>query len=163
MHRPSILLAAVVLAGVRLAAAQRLTPGFLGAAPRTALRDVQAAPPDNAAMTMGGLLGGAVGVVAGGLAGAALGGGDRLCGDDPCGFEEAVWGAAVGMSVMLPLGVHLANHRRGSYGTELVASLVVGAVGLGLSSQSNNGAPLVLVPVGQLVASILIERSSGAR
>jgi hypothetical protein len=114
-------------------------------------------------MTLGGLLGGAVGVVAGGLAGAALGGGDRLCGDDPCGFEEAVWGAAVGMSVMLPLGVHLANHRRGSYGTELVASLVVGAVGLGLSSQSNNGAPLVLVPVGQLVASILIERSSGAR
>lgn len=84
-----------------------------------------------------------------------------MCGDDPCGFEEAVWGAAAGVSIAIPLGVHLANRGRGSYGLELATSLGIAATGMALAFTVNNGIPVIAIPVAQLVASVVIERRTG--
>jgi len=111
-------------------------------------------------MAGGGLLGGAVGFVAGALVGGAIGGGNALCGDDACGLEEAAYGAAIGESVLLPLGVHLADRRRGNYGLSLLASAAIAGVGILAVDATNDGWPLIPVPVAQLVSSILIERAT---
>lgn len=112
-------------------------------------------------LVVGGLLGGAAGFGAGALVGYALGGGDLLCGDDPCGLEEAAYGAIVGQSVALPLGVHVANGGRGNYGLSLLASAAIGAAGVLVINATNDGTPFLVVPVAQLVSSILIERATG--
>lgn len=162
MFRPvAVLVIAAALSAPPRVAGQRLAPAYLGAdLPTTSDSRPGAAGSRDGAMVLGGLAGGVVGFFAGGYAGAMAGGGNRVCGDDPCGLEEAIWGAAAGVSTFIPLGVHLANGRRGSYGAELAASLVVGVVGLGLAYNSNTGVPLLLVPVGQIVTSMLIERAA---
>ena len=143
--------------------AQRLTLSYLNGA-HAATATVTHTPPrvaDPAGMVLAGVATGAVAMVAGGHIGYALGGGSRVCGDDPCGFEEAIYGAAVGISIGIPLGVHLANRSRGSFGTELATSLAIGALGMTLALGANNGVVLLAVPVAQLVASIAIERHTG--
>jgi hypothetical protein len=162
MYRPVAVLAITAAALVpHRVAGQRLASAYLGADRLIASETKPAlAGPRDGAMVLGGLAGGVVGFFAGGYAGAMAGGGDRVCGDDACGLEEAVWGATAGVSTLIPLGVHLANGRRGNYGAELAASLLVGAAGLGLAYNSNNGVPLLLVPVGQIVTSMLIERAT---
>ena len=112
-------------------------------------------------MTGGGVLGGVVGFVAGGLAGAAIGGGNSICGDDACGLKEAAYGAVIGEATLLPLGVHLANHRRGNYVLSLLASAAIGAAGILAVDAANDGWPLIPVPIAQLISSILIERATG--
>lgn len=114
-------------------------------------------------MLGGGLLGGAVGFAVGALAGSAVGGGNAICGDDACGLEEAAWGAAIGESVLLPLGIHLVNRRRGNYGLSLLASAGIAGVGILAVDATNDGWPLIPVPVAQLVSSILIERATAGR
>lgn len=158
MYRvPAISVAVLIFLGASGATAQRLAPSFVPA-------HDSASPTDNSgAMVVAGLTGGAIGFFVGGYVGAALGGGNRICGDDPCGLEAALWGATAGVSSFIPLGVHLANHGRGNYGTELAASLIVGAVGLGLAYSSTDGRALLLVPLGQLVTSIVIERATSRR
>lgn len=157
----AVLVIAAALSAPPRVAGQRLAPAYLGAdLPTTSDSRPGAAGSRDGAMVLGGLAGGVVGFFAGGYTGAMAGGGNRVCGDDPCGLEEAIWGAAAGVSTFIPLGVHLANGRRGRYGAELAASLVVGAVGLGLAYNSNTGVPLLLVPVGQIVTSMLIERAA---
>jgi hypothetical protein len=168
MYRVAVVIvfAAAILMGPRPATAQRLAPGYLGApvpmelraAPQS--RDTADAHFDDGSMAFGGLTAGFVGVFVGGYTGSALGGGNRVCGDDPCGLEGAIWGAALGMSAAIPLGVHLVNHRRGNYATELGASLAIGVVGLGLVYGGNSGVPLLFIPLGQLATSIAIERAS---
>ena len=111
----------------------------------------------------GGLLGGAVGFVGGAFIGAAIGGGNTICGDDSCGLEEAAYGAVIGEATLLPLGVHLANHRRGNYGLSLLASAAVAGAGLLAVDAANDGWPLIAIPVGQLISSILIERATSPR
>ncbi len=111
-------------------------------------------------MTAGGLLGGAVGFAGGALIGATLGGGNAICGDDACGLEEAAYGAIAGQSILLPLGVHIANGRRGNYGFSLITSVVIGAAGIVAVDATNDGSPFIVVPVLQLVSSILIERAT---
>ncbi|MBA2565773.1 MAG: hypothetical protein H0V09_10170 [Gemmatimonadetes bacterium] len=69
-------------------------------------------------------------------------------------------GAAVGESVLLPLGVHVANGRQGNFGLELLASLGIGAAGVGLAVATDNGLPLIPVVPAQLLASIAIERGT---
>lgn len=142
---------------------QRLAPSYLKGA-HAATDTVTHTPPpvaDPAGMALAGVATGAVAMVAGGHIGYALGGGSRVCGDDPCGFEEAMYGAAVGISLGIPLGVHLANRSRGSFGTELATSLAIGALGMTLALGANNGVVLLAVPIAQLVASIAIERHTG--
>ena len=85
-----------------------------------------------------------------------------------CGIAGLVIGGAIGEVVGLPLGVHLANRRRGSYGKALLASLGVVAAGLlvaGLTEEDAGGRDLVLIaiPITQLAVTISIERATGRR
>jgi hypothetical protein len=110
-----------------------------------------------ALLATGGVLGGAVGVLAGAVAGARLTGND--CED--CGLVGAVYGAVAGGSALLPLGVHVANGGRGNFALSLLSSLAIGGVGLAVAHESNSAAVMIPVPVLQLVSSILIERRAG--
>ncbi|MBK6423326.1 MAG: hypothetical protein IPF77_14140 [Gemmatimonadetes bacterium] len=125
-----------------------------------ALRPAAPARASVTGMVLAGVTSGAIGLAGGGLIGSAVGGGNAICGDDACGLEEAVYGAIIGESVALPLGVHLANRRRGNYGLSLLASVGIGALGILAVDSSNDGWPLLAVPIGQLVSSILIERAT---
>jgi hypothetical protein len=169
-HRYTRALAALAgvtlsLSGATRVAAQRLSPGYLHGTlsdvspPARAV--VQAVQPNHGGMILGGLVGGAVGLFAGGYIGASLGD-NRNC-EDFCGLEEAVWGAAAGVSTLLPLGVHVANGSRGKYGSALGVSLAIGAVGMGIAYAANNGVPLLFVPVAQLISSVVIEHQSSTR
>ncbi len=112
-----------------------------------------------ALLTAGGILGGAVGVFGGALAGAYLTG--NSCED--CALVGAVYGAVTGGSTLLPLGVHLANGRRGNFGSSLLASLAVGAVGLGVAQAANSVEVMIAVPVLQIVSAVFIERGTERR
>lgn len=114
-------------------------------------------------LALGGLLGGAAGFVGGFYVGALLADGDDA--DDLDFLSGGVAGATIGEGLLLPLGVHLANDRQGSFLTSAAASLAIAAAGL-LALQAAHydppAAPIVLVavPVAQLVASIAIERAT---
>lgn len=111
-------------------------------------------------LVVGGVVGGGVGLGAGALIGGFLGGGDKICGDDPCGFQGAILGAVGGEVALLPLGVHLANGRRGKYLPALAVSASIAGLGITLAGNGDHGEILVAVPVLQLVSSILIERGT---
>lgn len=114
-------------------------------------------------LSVGGLLGGAVGVVGGFYVGALLASDDD--GDDLDVLSGGVAGATIGEGLLLPLGVHLANGSRGSYATSALASLGLAAAGL-LALEAVHydppGAPIVLiaVPIAQIATSIAIERAT---
>ena len=71
-----------------------------------------------------------------------------------------MYGAVIGEATLLPLGVHLANHRRGNYGLSLLASAALGAAGVLAVEVANDGWPLIPIPIAQLISSILIERAT---
>ncbi len=165
--RIGMMILALALAAPAMGAAQQRAPGFT-AWQATVPGPVRPAPGVEPAgggrstprLVVGGLLGGGVGLGLGALVGGALGGGDTLCGDDPCGLAEAIFGAIGGEVALLPLGVHLANGRRGNYLLSLLASAGVAAGGLALSGGGDHGEVLAAVPVLQIVTSILIERGT---
>jgi hypothetical protein len=113
------------------------------------------------AMAVVGAVAGAAGLFGGAALGSALGGGNRICGDDPCGLVGGAYGAMAGEALLLPLGVHLVNHRRGSYGTSLLASLGAGAAAAALLNDVQAG--VVVVPLVQLTTAILVERATSRR
>lgn len=117
----------------------------------------------------GGILGGAGGFLAGGAA--ALVPADSDCEDegDDVGLCRAIWvfagGSAVG-AVGVPLGVHLANGRKGNLALSVLASVGIGALGIvgALSFEDSDAASLAILgalPVAQLASSIVIERRTG--
>ena len=119
----------------------------------------------NAKMAAYGALTGAAGLLLGGLVGAALSG-DRDESDSWVNaLQGAVIGGTVGESLMLPVGVHLANDRRGDLLLSMPASLVIGVAGAvfarNASSKTENLPILILTPLAQLAASIAIERNTG--
>jgi hypothetical protein len=124
-------------------------PGRLG-------RGMPSQRPSTVALLAGGLLGGAVGV----FTGAVVGGKATEDDCEDCVLEGVVYGGVAGGSALLPLGVHIANGRRGGYAKSLLASLAIGGAGLGAALAANEGGVLVVVPVLQLVSSILIERGT---
>ncbi len=163
LHRCSSTLALLALLAVPLRAQRPALPMARYRAPDLwSGAGLSASPPGAGVpgMVLAGVSAGAIGVFGGGFIGSAVGGGNAICGDDACGLEEAVYGAILGESVTLPLGVHLANRRRGNYGLSLLASVGIGALGILAVDASNDGWPLLAVPVGQLVTSILIERGT---
>ena len=110
------------------------------------------------------LLGGAAGA---GLAIAAshfayqMNGGGRICGDDPCGMYAGLMTLIVLEPILIPVGVHLADQRRGSLGGALLASLAGGAAALYVGNWTNLGhGTLILIPLVQILASAVIERAS---
>lgn len=107
---------------------------------------------------VGGMILGGVALGAAGLFGGALVG-DRFqrfpCED--C-IEGAFYGALAGESLAIPLGVHLADRRRGNLAPAIAASLGIGALGLGAAALTDQWGILLAVPVFQVAASIGIER-----
>jgi len=124
-------------------------PGQLG-------RGMPSQRPSTVALVAGGLLGGAVGV----FTGAAVGGKATEDDCEDCALVGVVYGGVAGGSALLPLGVHIANGRRGSYARSLLASLAIGGAGLGAALATGEGGIMFVVPVLQLVSSILIERGT---
>lgn len=119
--------------------------------------------PDQAGMgrlLIGGALGGGLAMAATHLIYQAHGGG-RICGDDPCGLYWGVMSLVLLEPVLIPVGVHLANHRRGSFPATFFASLVSGAAGLYVANNANlDEGMLIVVPAVQIIISALIERAS---
>jgi hypothetical protein len=121
-------------------------------------------------LVLGGAAAGAAGMVAFGLAGGMIGG--NTCRDignpDSCrGFEGALWGAALGHTVGIPVGVHLANGRAGKLSTSVLASAAIAgagiAVGFGSGSDPVLAAAALTAPIAQLVSSVMIERATARR
>ena len=107
-------------------------------------------------LAVGGVLGGAAGLVGGAYVGA------RITEDDceDCFLLGGIHGAIGGWSTGIPLGVHLANGRRGKLLPSMLTSLAIGGVGLGAALAADRYELMIPVPVAQLVTSILIERST---
>jgi hypothetical protein len=109
-----------------------------------------------------GLITGVAGFLVGGLLGAALSGEQQ----DTESWVEKLEGAFVGgtltESLMLPVGVHLANDRRGDLLWSMPASLAIGTtgalIGRRLEHTGRAWPIIVLTPIAQLAASIAIER-----
>ena len=168
MRTPLVLLAALALAiPPRPVTAQRLAPSAFPSVesalttghppvPRTAAGLPAAARA--AKGNVGGMILGGVALGAAGLFGGALIG-DRFqrypCED--C-IEGAFFGALAGESLTIPLGVHLADRRRGNLAPALAASIGIGALGLGAAAVTDQWGILLAIPVFQVAASIGIER-----
>lgn len=114
-----------------------------------------------AKMIVGGLLGGAAGLYLGGVFGANLSGGglssDAVSGGD--GWDDlgnAILFGAIGESLGMALGIHLANERRGSYWRGALAVAGTGIIMLIPAASIDNA--WVIIPVAQLWSGIVIER-----
>jgi len=155
---------AVLLSGP-LAAAQQVPAGFHSIAPERRV-PVQAGAlrpqPGVGWPIAGGLLGGSVGFWAGVFIAGSIA--DKNCDNEDvsCLLTGILAGAAIGESVLLPVGVHLGNGRRGNFPLGLAAS--VGIAGLGVAATAATSEPAFLIPaaVGQLVVGVLLERKTGA-
>lgn len=132
---------------------------------------VNAAPAEGrstGALVAGGLAGGVAGVIAGRAAGAWLSNLNCDVGCDESAAYLGIFGAMVGESLLLPLGVHLTNRRLGSYYPAMMASVAVTGAAVGLvyamskisDRVSSAEGLVVVVPILQLVASIQIERQT---
>ena len=105
----------------------------------------------------------ALGGVIGGAAGLGMGLGVAAAGAE--GPAAAVL-LVVGETVLLPLGVHVANHSRGNYGLGLLTSAGVAALGLFLAYQFGDDetakqvAYISASAVVQLVAVVYVERKT---
>jgi hypothetical protein len=119
---------------------------------------------------LGGAATAAVGVVAFGFVGALIGA--NSCADsgnpDSCrGIEGALWGAAVGYTVGIPAGVHLANRRAGSLGPSLLTSAAIAgagvAIGFGIGTDQSIAAAALSAPIIQMVSAVIIERKTARR
>jgi hypothetical protein len=131
--------------------------------PAEALPKLQPQPVPTGNMILGGLAGGAVGFFAFGYAGALLA--DRYADDGSDGWEALggfAIGAVVGESVLLPLGVHIANRRQGDFATSLLVSAGIAAAGIGLTAAVEDMGIVFLpaIPVAQLISTIAIERKT---
>jgi hypothetical protein len=158
-----LIMALLVLAGTATGTlqAQRVVESpFSSFRPLPPLRPLRPLRPPHSAPALlvgGGVVGGVAGLFAGAVVGAKLSE-QNNCED--CGLEGAVYGAIAGWSVGIPMGVHMVNGGRGSYGRSLLASLGIGTVGLAAAFATNSGAVLLLVPVAQIVTSVQIERKT---
>ncbi len=110
--------------------------------------------------TAAGLLAGTAGFFGGGFVSAAI---DKASSD---GYEEwdgllgFVIGAPIGESLLLPVGVHLANGRRGDLSLSMFASIGIAAAGMALAASADDAKILVAIPIAQLIACTAIERST---
>ena len=120
-------------------------------------------PAPTVQLVLGGLAGGALGLYAGAYAGYATEG---------IGVRGGLWegsneyvpiglllGAVAGETLLVPLGVHLANGRQGTYWSSALLSAGVTAAGL-LLAVPTVGISLLVIPMGQLYLSIQNERAT---
>lgn len=110
-------------------------------------------------MVAGGVGAGAIGFFAFGYLGAAIANHAGSY-DDLDALVGAMAGATLGESVMLPVGVHLVNRRRGNLLPAMLVSTGIGVGAMTLAFASDNAYVLPAALVGQLVSSILIEKAT---
>lgn len=110
-----------------------------------------------AVLGFGGLLGGAAGLAAGMYAGAKLDSGNENEGcDEWCIPLGLIYGGLAGEALGIALGVHLANDRRGSLPMGILAS--AGILSLGLLTALEDANVLLVIPVAQIVGTVVTER-----
>ena len=106
-------------------------------------------------LAIGGVLAGAVGFGLGYCIGSLIHGG-----------PISVIGLGLAEVTSLPLGVHVANHRRGNYALDLLASAAFGAAGAAMAYEFGDGETthvvgyISLAVIGQLVSTIVVERAT---
>lgn len=115
-------------------------------------------------MGIAGLAAGGIGMFVGGYTGARITD-DRDNYDDVDFLPGLIWGATIGESLMLPVGVHLANRRQGKLLPAMLASAAIGLGGVTLAIAAQDRTPvpgiiLGLTPFAQLATSIAIERAT---
>ena len=113
----------------------------------------------------GGVLLGLTGFFAGGLTGYFVSRGG-CAGEDYCGLEGFLIGAAVGGTLGMGYGVHLGNGRRGSLPLVLLTGAGIWGVGIGAAALSGWDDPLtgivaIGVPIVQLLGTVAVERATG--
>jgi hypothetical protein len=117
-------------------------------------------------MAAAGLLGAAVGFVGGLYLGSELENAYFPCGCDDPGLAGALFGATAGSALVVPITVHLANGRRGSFKRTLGASASVGAIGLlGMLASIRSEAGLLFLfgaPIAEVAVSVISEQRSSA-
>jgi hypothetical protein len=88
------------------------------------------------------------------------GGGGRNCGDDSCGLAAGITALLLLEPILVPAGVHLANHRRGSFAGTFFGSLLSGATALYIGNKLDLGVEFVYVGAAlQIATSALFERA----
>lgn len=88
--------------------------------------------------------------------------------EDFCGLPESFYGAAIGGTFGMAVGVHLGNRRRGNLGVDFLTGAAIWAVGIGVVAASDwdgvaGVAAFIAVPIAQLAATTAIERSIGRK
>ena len=115
------------------------------------------------AVTLGGILGAALGFFAGGFIGALSC--DWNTKEAGC-LEIGAYGAIIGGSVLMPIGSQLANSRRDSLPLFLLTLLAVGGIGTaGLIAALGTGGEGIIVatPVVQLITCVAIQLGVSGR
>jgi hypothetical protein len=136
--------------------------GHLETLPASAVAELDAVTV--ARLAGAGILGGAIGLFGGAYLGAAIAH-DEDCAECLEELTGALVVGTIGEGLLLPLGVHLANGRRGSYWTSALVSVGLAAAGAGLMEAAHWDPPTVpivavAVPVAQVATSIAIERAT---
>lgn len=102
----------------------------------------------------------AAGGAATGLLGVLLGSQiDTDCDQRCLNARGALW-PLVGGTVMLPLGVHIANGRKGSLRSGLLAASSWGMLGAVLAGVSDQPRVLWVIAPGQLITTVIVERAT---
>ena len=112
---------------------------------------------DDLTLAFGGALAGISGLVAGAFIGAHL---ERAggCSGDWCGLGGGLVGAAIGTTMMIPVGVHLSNDERGNLSQGLSASALALAGGMAMTLIIQDGTPMLFVPIAQIMVAVAAER-----
>ena len=121
---------------------------------------VQVGMPDSVRAPANGsgmILGGITGMFAGYLVGAGLAAAIYNDGDGYDQLDAAVFGGLIAATFATPAGVHLGNRGRGSYLNDLLVSIAIGGVGIGIASSTDNAAWLLVLPIGQIIGSAWME------
>lgn len=166
-----LLLVAFLLVVPTLAAAQDYHASILYVAPvadTSAPVSLTYVPPDSFEQghqpmillpILGGATGGVVGMYGGLVVGASIE-------NDP-NSDDITTGMAVGFlageMLMLPVGVHLGNGRKGSFLADLAVSTVIGTSAVFLTAASDNGTPILVGAVAQYAAVVAVERATARR
>lgn len=112
-------------------------------------------------LAIGGVKGAFAGAGAGALLGLGVGAiGCHASARDWCTLTYGLGGALAGQFVGTPVGVHLANHRRGNVVLTTVGSVTatLALLAVGSTFTRGNGAPFILTMPFEIGAAIPIER-----
>ena len=118
------------------------------------------APPSLAAPILGGVLGGAIGLFGGAYTGLVLNDGSESEWDE---IGAAITGGLAGEALLLPLGAHLGNRRRGSFASDLGVSILGGLAGIGVIAISGGHPGGFVLGCGLQLGLVVAQERAGDR